>query len=240
MEFIGIECLLPYDFIDNVADLDTVVECIIDAAQRLDNSNVRRDMFGVQFIQMCVEEDTESVLSILGDDFGAKHDVRVCCQLAYSSTESSNALVQEIVATTSFNSARGTFDSGFMIKILLEGIRKVFETKFIVRSALHSLSSTEAARMSIGVGVSLPRLGQEQSQEQVSPSGDQPNPALNPPPPPLTQIRGVSIPTVQQESHEQVSSLEVQSVSVTATSSISTRFITSQDHLGEAAVNILS
>jgi len=237
VEFIWIECLLPYDFTDNVADPDMVVECIIDAAQRLDNSNVRPDMFGVQFIQMSVEEDTKSVLSILGDDFGAKHDIRVCFQLTHSSTESSKALVQEIVATTSFNSARGTFDSGFVVKILLEGIRKVFETKFVVQSASHPWSSIEAARLSIGVGVTPSSLGREQHQEQVSPSCDQPNPALNPPFP--IQIQGVSILTEHQVQEPQVSSPEIQSGSVIATSSIGTHFIV-QDHLREAVVNILS
>ena len=90
MEFVGTVCF--HDFIDNVADPDTLVECIVDAAQRLDMSGVRPDMFGIQFAQMGAEEVTNQVLRILGDDFGARNNVRVCCQLALSCTESANAL----------------------------------------------------------------------------------------------------------------------------------------------------
>lgn len=76
MEFVGTECL--HNFIDNIADPDTLVNCIVSAAQRLDMSGARLDMFGVQFIQMGTEDDTKSILQILGDDFGVKHNVGVC------------------------------------------------------------------------------------------------------------------------------------------------------------------
>jgi len=85
-----------------------------------------------------------------------------------------DVLIQDIVTTTSFNPAQGTFDYGFMIDILLEGIRKLFRTKSIVQSALGPLSSTAVARTSIRVSVTQSSL----EQEQVSSSGDQANPVL--------------------------------------------------------------
>ncbi|KIM60012.1 hypothetical protein SCLCIDRAFT_975800 [Scleroderma citrinum Foug A] len=118
-------------------DPDTLVECIVDAAQRLDMSGVRPDMFGIQFAQMGAEEVTNQVLCILGDNFGARNNVR------------------EIVTTISFDPAQGTFDSSFMIKILLGGIRKLFETKAIVQSALVPLSnriSSQATNISKALG----------------------------------------------------------------------------------------
>jgi len=65
-------------FIDNVADPDVLVKCIVAAAQRLDNSGVRSDMFGIQFIQMGMEAATKSALRLLGDNFAARHNIRVC------------------------------------------------------------------------------------------------------------------------------------------------------------------
>lgn len=90
MKFVRTECFR--DFTDNVADPDTLVESIVDAAQRLDRSGVRPDMFGIQFAQMGTEEVTNTTLGILGDNFGARNNVRVCCQLALFCTELANAL----------------------------------------------------------------------------------------------------------------------------------------------------
>lgn len=81
MKFVGTKWLLPHKSIDNVADPDTLVKSIVGAAQHLDKCGVRPDVFGIQFIQMGMEEVSKSVLRILGDDFGAEHNVRVCRQL---------------------------------------------------------------------------------------------------------------------------------------------------------------
>ena len=72
-------CILMFSF--NVADPAKLVECIVDAAHRLDMSGVRPDIFGIQFIQMSMEEVTNSAVHILGDSFGSSHNVRVCLQL---------------------------------------------------------------------------------------------------------------------------------------------------------------
>ena len=65
-------------FIGNAADPDVLVKCIVAAAQRLDDSGVRSDMFGIQFIQMGTETATRSALRLLGDNFAARHNIRVC------------------------------------------------------------------------------------------------------------------------------------------------------------------
>ncbi|KAL4067141.1 hypothetical protein V8B97DRAFT_971778 [Scleroderma yunnanense] len=115
-------------------DPDLLVKCIVDAAQRLDSSGARLDIFGIQFIQMGTEDVTKRALRILGDNFGARHNVR------------------EILSTASFNPAHDIFDSGSLINILLGGIRKLFETHSIVQSAFSPLSSTQAVRMPTPVG----------------------------------------------------------------------------------------
>lgn len=61
----------------NVADPDILVKCIVDAAQRLDGGLVQPDMFSIQFIQMGTEATTKSALRVLGDNFAARHNIRV-------------------------------------------------------------------------------------------------------------------------------------------------------------------
>jgi len=79
--FAGTEYLRPHTLLDHVADPDTLVECIVGAAKRLDNSGVRPDVFGIQLIQLGEDEGTKSALLL--DDFRNKYNVRVCGQLAY-------------------------------------------------------------------------------------------------------------------------------------------------------------
>lgn len=81
MAFAGTEYLRPHTLLDHVADPDTLVECIVSAATRLDNSGVGPDVFGIQFIQLDVDDGTKS--APLLDDFGNKYNVRVCGQLAH-------------------------------------------------------------------------------------------------------------------------------------------------------------
>ena len=169
--FVRTACLHVHGSIHDVADPDILAECIVHAAQRLDQSGAQPNMFGIQFIQIGTEEVSKDVLRILGDDFRVEHNVRVCLQALLSTVP--DVLIQGIVTTTSLNPAQCTFCSGFIIEILLRGIRKLFGTKSIVQSPLGPLSSTTAAYMSIRVSVTPSGV----EQEEVSPSGDQANPA---------------------------------------------------------------
>lgn len=120
-------------------DPDVLVKCIVAAAQRLDDSGVRSDMFGIQFIQMGTEAATRSALRLLGDNFAARHNIR------------------DIVAATSFNPAQGTFDSGFMIRLLLGGIWKLFETT--ARTSIHVVTTPASSVGGLNVSLrNFPRI----------------------------------------------------------------------------------
>jgi len=82
--FVRTECLHVHNFIHDVADPDILAECILHAAQRLDKSGVRPNMFGIQFIQIGKEEVLKNVLRILGDYFRGEHNVKVCHQTSLS------------------------------------------------------------------------------------------------------------------------------------------------------------
>jgi len=149
--------ILMFSF--NVADPARLVECIVDAAHRLDMSGVRPNIFGIQFIQIGMEEVTNSALHILGDSFGASHNVRVCHQLVYL-TESTEAVVQEIVAITSFDPTQGTFDYEYMMKILLGGICRNLQV--LVQPAPALLSDQATCVSKICVDVTPTPLGSAQ------------------------------------------------------------------------------
>ena len=119
-----------------------------------------------------------------------------------SSPSASDALIQEIVATASFNPAQGTFDSGFVIDILLGGIWKLFGTKSVVQSALGPLSNTGADRTSILVSATPSGL----EQEPVSPSSDQASPALITTPVTALKLSLVLTDERQEQPWDQVSS----------------------------------
>ncbi|KAG6330684.1 hypothetical protein ID866_8402 [Astraeus odoratus] len=88
-------------------DYDDLVQAIVDAAHRLDRAGVREDMFGIQFVQIGTDEDAAQALRALDDELEGKYRIR------------------DIVDTTPFNPAQGaTFDTEYMLKILLGSIRK--------------------------------------------------------------------------------------------------------------------
>lgn len=57
--------------------------------------------------------------------------------------------IQDIVFTTSFDSIQGTFDTGLMIKLLLGGVWKPFETSQALR--MPSIRTRITSSGSVGV-----------------------------------------------------------------------------------------
>ncbi|KAL4077549.1 hypothetical protein J3A83DRAFT_4046134, partial [Scleroderma citrinum] len=82
-------------------DHDELVQCIVETAQRLDNSGVKQDMFGIQFVQIGTDEAAAEALRALDDNLEGTYKIR------------------DIVDATPFNPDHGVFDTEYMLKILL-------------------------------------------------------------------------------------------------------------------------
>jgi len=85
------------------ADLERV---IVDAAHRLDRHHVRRDMFGIQFVQIGTDPAASELLHTLDDHLVTRYKIR------------------DIVDSTPYDPAYGAFDTEYMLKILLGSIHK--------------------------------------------------------------------------------------------------------------------
>lgn len=64
----------------NPADHDELVRCIVETAHRLDNSGVRQDRFGIQFVQIGTDEAAAEALRALDDNLEETYKIRVCHQ----------------------------------------------------------------------------------------------------------------------------------------------------------------
>ncbi|KAH7882190.1 hypothetical protein F5I97DRAFT_1931907 [Phlebopus sp. FC_14] len=92
---------------DGVAtDQEELERCIVETAHRLERAGVREDMFGIQFVQIGTDEAAAELLRVLDDQLVDHYKIR------------------DIVDSTPFNPAQGIFDTEYMLKILLGGIRK--------------------------------------------------------------------------------------------------------------------
>ncbi|KAF9234592.1 hypothetical protein BU15DRAFT_52475 [Melanogaster broomeanus] len=92
---------------DGVATDQTELErCIVEGAHRLDRNQVRDDMFGIQFVQIGTDQEAADVLDALDNHLVEHYKIR------------------DMVDSTPFNPEQGAFDTEYMLKILLGGIRK--------------------------------------------------------------------------------------------------------------------
>ncbi|KAI5983892.1 hypothetical protein EDD15DRAFT_1826638 [Pisolithus albus] len=87
-------------------DPEELEHCIVTAAHRLDSNEVKPDMFGIAFVQIGTDPAAADALRILDDNLSDTYKIR------------------DMVDTMPFNAAYGTFDTEYMLKILLGVLRK--------------------------------------------------------------------------------------------------------------------
>ncbi|KAG8215207.1 hypothetical protein J3R82DRAFT_8748 [Butyriboletus roseoflavus] len=85
------------------ADLERI---IVDTAHRLDRHHVKRDMFGIQFVQIGTDPAASELLHTLDDHLVNRYKIR------------------DLVDSTPYDPAQGAFDTEYMLNILLGGLRK--------------------------------------------------------------------------------------------------------------------
>ncbi|KAF9228098.1 hypothetical protein BS17DRAFT_692358 [Gyrodon lividus] len=92
---------------DGVAtDQGELERSIVEAAHRLDRNGVREDAFGIQFVQIGTDQAAADVLHALDDHLVDHYKIR------------------DMVDSTPFNPEQGAFNTEYMLKILLGGLRK--------------------------------------------------------------------------------------------------------------------
>jgi hypothetical protein len=107
-----------------LADGDYLVQCIIDAASRLDRQQVPLDKFGIQFVQVGTDEEAARALQVLDDDLSDRYRIRVGLIHAFSDTFHSPS-IQDIVDSTPFDpNTQGSFNTDYMLKILIGSLNK--------------------------------------------------------------------------------------------------------------------
>ncbi|KAJ8595015.1 hypothetical protein M405DRAFT_418668 [Rhizopogon salebrosus TDB-379] len=88
-------------------DGDYLIQCIIDAASRLDKQQVPLDKFGIQFVQVGTDEEAARALQVLDDDLSDRYRIR------------------DIVDSTPFDpNTQGSFNTDYMLKILIGSLNK--------------------------------------------------------------------------------------------------------------------
>lgn len=90
-------------------DPEELEHCIVTVAHRLDTSDVKPNMFGIAFVQIGTDPAAADALRVLDDNLSDAYKIR------------------DIVDTMPFNAAYGTFDTEYMLKILLGVLRKTVE-----------------------------------------------------------------------------------------------------------------
>ncbi|KAG1759952.1 hypothetical protein EDD22DRAFT_781803 [Suillus occidentalis] len=114
----------PVDIIvitDGVAtDQHALPEVIVNAAHRLERSQVPDEMFGIQFVQIGTDEEAAFALRELDDHLAKQYKIR------------------DIVDTTPYDPQHGAFNTDYMLKILLGGVNKVLDNGGPVPSELLS------------------------------------------------------------------------------------------------------
>ncbi|KAG2143472.1 uncharacterized protein EDB93DRAFT_1088379 [Suillus bovinus] len=117
----------PIDIIiitDGVAtDQQALPEVIVNAAQRLERSQVPEGMFGIQFVQIGTDAEAALALRALDDHLEKQYKIR------------------DIVDTTPYDPQQGAFNTDYMLKILLGGVNKVLDNGGPVPSELLQVPS---------------------------------------------------------------------------------------------------
>ncbi|KAI9463132.1 hypothetical protein HD554DRAFT_1415686 [Boletus coccyginus] len=85
------------------ADLERV---IVDAAHRLERHHIKNDMFGIQFLQIGTDPAVSELLHTLDDHLVTRY------------------MIRDIVDSTPYDPRQGAFDTEYMLKILLGGLRR--------------------------------------------------------------------------------------------------------------------
>lgn len=120
-------------------DPEELEHCIVTAAHRLDSNEVKPDMFGIAFVQIGTDPAAADALRVLDENLSDAYKIR------------------DMVDTMPFNAAYGTFDTEYMLKILLGVLRKNIDnppfptpllsplTAGVVHNSPRSLPSTLAS-----------------------------------------------------------------------------------------------
>ncbi|KAI6148016.1 hypothetical protein BKA82DRAFT_4147326 [Pisolithus tinctorius] len=90
-------------------DPEELEHCIVTAAHRLDSNDVKPNMFGIAFVQIGTDPAAADALRVLDDNLADTYKIR------------------DMVDTMPFNAAYGTFDTEYMLKILLGVLRKTVD-----------------------------------------------------------------------------------------------------------------
>lgn len=121
------------------ADQQALPEVIVNAAHRLERSQVPEEMFGIQFVQIGTDEEAAFALRDLDDHLAKQYKIRVCFALLTSWLSCTyTACPQDIVDTTPYDPQHGAFNTEYMLKILLGGVNKVLDNGGPVPSELLS------------------------------------------------------------------------------------------------------
>lgn len=106
------------------ADYDVLVQCTVDTALRLERSGVKEEMFSIQFVQIGKDVAAAESLRALGFGIEDTHKIRVCTNSLVDQPNPFQSHHQNIVTATPFSPGQGVFDTEYILKILLGGIRK--------------------------------------------------------------------------------------------------------------------
>ncbi|OJA20950.1 hypothetical protein AZE42_03499 [Rhizopogon vesiculosus] len=87
-------------------DGEELVRYIVEAASRLDRQRVPLDKFGIQFLQIGMDEEAARALRVLDDELSARFKIR------------------DIVDATPFDHTQGGFSTDYMLKILIGSLNK--------------------------------------------------------------------------------------------------------------------